>query len=43
MPSFGLFKLFSIEGLIAGVDTLEVEKKSGIRKDFVDLGFEVFK
>ena len=43
LPSFGLFKLFSIEGLIAGVDILEVEKKSGIRKDFVDLGFEVFK
>ena len=43
LPSFGQFKLFSVEGLIAGVDILEVEKKSGIRKDFVDLGAGVFK
>ena len=42
-PSLLQFKLFSIEGLIAGVDILEVEKKSGIRKDFVDLGAGVFK
>ena len=41
--SFGQSKLFSKEGLIAGVDILEVEKNSGIRKDFVDLGVDVFK
>ena len=43
LPSFGQFKLFSVEGLIAGVDILEVEKKSGMRKDFVDLGAGVLK